>query len=1599
MVTADEFFFGTETQTIPDDRINNAIKTQQTADEFFGISNSTQQAVDLVKADNNMVNNADDFFGVKGSRTYDPGFWGTMKSHYKLGKELTDTEQAADKIMLKSFVSEVKDEDQLYANLISKRKELQDAYPMGDADRFGEKTMYAIAQMANPMIESKLQGAAFGLPAGLATAGIATMATVGPDPTDLATGPVAFYQGYKTGSKIGEINYWRSQGAGGILLDLIEEGVDKKYAKPLAQIGGLVYGYIEQDVVGKMMGKNPITKGASRKFIKNALLTTLKNYALRVGEETAEEALQEIVVETTKKFAEYIDPNKKNPKLWESIGDIGLKAGQAAKESISPLGVLSIIGLPGDIKNMRDSRADIQGNTVIDENVAEQKIQAIDNPQQMNQEQVIRPIDQILETEPTQEELQPDAEDFFTLEETQAELKPNEKAQIQADLYKGLVESKDLGNKELENYTEEDMLGAIMEVSKTDQTLLEAKANMDVWFERQQAVANMEMQQEIEKEQKSMNLEADPIAAFSQALPKISQYAGRGAMREVNKPIYVQATKDGKLPGEYEGLNRVKGTGIRFTTDPQKGVALDDVLDEFNNNNPGLAMDENEFRDMLRSKQQEVMQPTQQTAIERIQQIPQETVNQFQDRLDNMRQKINQARQQVVNRGGTKAAHDMGLIDIETNINNLQQMQDLGQDDAPMVDRILKQADNFLEQQENKEAVRQQPKAPSWRKLAEQHGIQLNSSLSSTIDKLDNIDNNEIPEAPTQEDRENIQYLYAGMPLMSEEKSLEMTEKLKEASQGFSNKWGNFFDVIGRFRKINALDTGYAIKDQGSMDVSGEKRAIITTKKLREIFKNRAEYEAMKTRLLFVAEGSVEAETELEKEYARRYKEEMDYYAEVLKKNGVLPQKYQDKIREQVEAELISIESKLNAWFITEDNKKQLRLEKEKLVQLKKDLKNYNFTPLGSAVNLAMQRKIDESREKGESITTFFDKGNRNFAGFRQTSGRKTIFAKDLYDAGLLTDEDIDPTRQAAVYIKYIYGQIGQLNIAKAAAKDGLMNKAKLKTDWVELPIKVNGEAYYADPVFATYINDMLAAQYNMSGNVIYQGWRKLTAFIKLRQFWNPGYLGYMDFIQAFQNGIYFDKNIGSHIKEAANLMKTKPDLYFQLIEKGLLSTPDTNPLASFQSKYDSVMDYHKSDTNSKLVNSMHSAMAKALGIMKKTAKSAGESRGLSVPMDMFNAMEEVYSASWDIAWQGDEFFRLVTATKLMSDGYTLEDAAREAATIHGDYAGVPVTTRKLLNLGFFTPTFQIAMFKWYANLAKSFAKAITKDFNNTKAKMLGGETVALSSQERLKANRAYTAMASLIGLVFGKHMLISKYAERTETFSRRYIFKSKDGKDAVVVFATPFNVPMRLWERFIQPYFDPSLSTINKVKKSVAGISGYLNPLLVIPAQWGMNRRDDGLEIYNQFDDPKDQIFDTAVWFFDKFYPLVKTVADKVRGEQLYGTDIANKKVIDDAENALVLQIINKLGLAFIYAKDVSKVQAYRETSRLWYRYESAWQDGILSGDPRIKERAEARKRNFMKQIKDIKKKHNPDLKKEFTGGADLPASFWDWFATTMDM
>ena len=439
---------------------------------------------------------------------------------------------------------------------------------------------------------------------------------------------------------------------------------------------------------------------------------------------------------------------------------------------------------------------------------------------------------------------------------------------------------------------------------------------------------------------------------------------------------------------------------------------------------------------------------------------------------------------------------------------------------------------------------------------------------------------------------------------------------------------------------------------------------------------------------------------------------------------------------------------------------------------------------------------------------------------------RKSLNIQSLVDRKIIKPEDVNIVDIIASYGRRAGKDFAILDVVKAAEKEGLAVKG-LREGFVNAshraPIL---KGYKIHPLLADWIYEMTRP--NIDAMNIFE---KTISITKMSAFYNPLFLPMYDTVQGAMLGSFRSVKTPKYIYQGVMDSWKKTPEYWEALDNGLASKPFNNPLNSYERMTE---------------NAKHSQMGM---IATRLLESV-------LP---HKAIQNIYNASWAIAWELDKTVRQVSYRYLLDKGYKPNEAAQLAAKFHSDYASVPPKTRKFLNHIFFTPTFKITMGKLYAGMIgnaikASGGRAISDMYRGLAGKeKLGKMTPA---QKKLAGGLVATA-----GILYGWDMFWRSQGFEGDEWGRRYVKKveTEEGeKELVMTWSNPANMFLKYGYR-TQAAFTPGAE--KPWVKMLMTNKWEFHPLWRTGYELINNDNGRGDAIYSEFEPDFDKVKKSAVY------------------------------------------------------------------------------------------------------------------------------------------
>src|SRR5574343_174869 len=474
--------------------------------------------------------------------------------------------------------------------------------------------------------------------------------------------------------------------------------------------------------------------------------------------------------------------------------------------------------------------------------------------------------------------------------------------------------------------------------------------------------------------------------------------------------------------------------------------------------------------------------------------------------------------------------------------------------------------------------------------------------------------------------------------------------------------------------------------------------------------------------------------------------------------------------------------------------------------------------------------------------------------------------------------------------------------------------------------------------------------------------WDKFMALSKMTAFYNPFILPMYNTLQSIRGTTIslhhpvktlkaFHKAIGDigglrTIVSSQGLGYSQD--YIEALENGLASKPFSNPFEGWRSFADQINTGKNGSWYTDWLRAFKSEFTHSSPLAKAT---------LAVPV-----LKSFYKASWSIAWNMDELFRMQMYNYLKAEGHTPRGAATIASQMQGDYASVPAQTRKLLNKFFFTPTFKIATLKLYG---KTMKEAIKVSYEMIRHPITWKERTT-------KRQRRYTMAALMVGAInMGFDMLLVEgMGFERDSWGRRYrkriIDEHGKAKDFMLTFATSENVPQRYLERVFKA-MEPGVA--NPFMKFLELNKWELHPVYRNAYAAISGNGDEG-SVYSA-NDPVTTKAAKGIWYFTR-----KTLSalDAVQRTEW----AVNKKEREQINKTWDKEYGKGMGLVYKYMEDlfgyayITEPEKKRQYMRLRQMdkqfmkeaYESIRRMGIV--DPALREKYKNEKKRVIQYFKE---------------------------------
>ena len=706
------------------------------------------------------------------------------------------------------------------------------------------------------------------------------------------------------------------------------------------------------------------------------------------------------------------------------------------------------------------------------------------------------------------------------------------------------------------------------------------------------------------------------------------------------------------------------------------------------------------------------------------------------------------------------------------------------------------------------------------------------------------------------------------------EKTVKKAVAIAKAGKALVDKAYDLVDVEARWKRMKADATGLAVKTFHSIKALHEDIAAHTAKSIVKSVRaaTKLKGDAFKELLADVVFGAEDPnvydswDADKKAQLGGAVGILRDYFDKALldyKDAGIEGINYYENKIASLRKEMGKMKD-INK--MTDMNRTLAELERFQFVHLPKLL----WFGTGHSSDVRTKREIESLRRR------------RGFDVLVEKRKRHAITLKSLVDKKIMEKKDIDPVGLLLNYGQMVGSDMAKVNLRDAGIADGFVSDAKTKpqslralssqlvklnekmvnakkekvrnalkkkivakekqihtleglhkTDvartWTHMPSQEHG--VFKKLWIDTRLKDALDTTMAVDDR---QGWyERQVSIVKMAQFYNPIFMPIYDIWQAGAMGglarhpAQWMKAVG----KAAFDVNTMSEMHKRAAQWGTFSKPFSNPVGNIDRQARELLK--ASRVNGILGGVLDSVTALGSEQLTLNAFKKENRTILGLPVG------GLYNAAWNAAWTMDAVIRQGTFNYLVERGMSDKDAAQTAAKIHADYAGVPATTRKVLNKVIFTPTFAISMVKVQTAMVNEAVRFA----------MMRGQN---KSQKQLALGALTTAAT-----IFGMHLYMTSAGYEPDVWGRSYV-KTVDTdsgpREIKVNLTTPLTKGLKYlnWvhEFGIKPFIGGNPARTEIMSDFMRTLSFEGTPLLRTVAGLLNNKKPNGDKIHLSMED-----------------------------------------------------------------------------------------------------------------------------------------------------
>lgn len=539
------------------------------------------------------------------------------------------------------------------------------------------------------------------------------------------------------------------------------------------------------------------------------------------------------------------------------------------------------------------------------------------------------------------------------------------------------------------------------------------------------------------------------------------------------------------------------------------------------------------------------------------------------------------------------------------------------------------------------------------------------------------------------------------------------------------------------------------------------------------------------------------------------------------------------------------------------------------------------------------------------------------------TKKRKTWTISDLVKDGKIKESDINFVDIMMSYSRRMGKDFAMLEILDAAKKD----RTAFTTGDFYKGVKegtINPELFVDPPgnsgIFKGHKVHALISDWSGDMSRAYSNWgffNKILSTVKMAKFIQPFFLPSYDMFQT-SSATIFRSLRPSIIKKSVNDVLKRTEDYQRAMWEGLASKPEVE--LGWKVFQKSIEDLKKSPIEKALYT---------LNLFKEGSVLEGSKRVLSNPI----LIQSAYNTAFKMAWNMDQMVRMMTYNYgVKNQKMGVHDAAQWGATVHSDYASIPMKTRRALNVPFFTPTFKLTMGKYFFKMmraATDVAKHPVDTFKNP---------------DKVVSKNLATGIVGGAVVLMATDLLMTKLGFDIDEMGRKYCMKLKDGREMSINIADTVNMYQKFVIKTLAALNDPGVD--NKMARVVAAHKWEIQPFWKVSYECITNKDAFGDQIYSEGDDWEIQAGKTIKYAvtntFEIFNLFHKTKHEKKALE-------AFKKEFGNDTGALFNAIVSSVPFANAYVREGEMVRKRGKLKAKINRLKKELFNGTLTNEKQL--------------------------------------------------